>query len=58
MAKRDIAAEVLEGLREIQEFQAGKRTLLTTWVPRPSLEPAAEDNPSVRPSGPAGRPDS
>lgn len=35
MADRNIAAEVLEGLREIREHRAGKRTLRTTRVPRP-----------------------
>jgi len=35
MSKRDIAAEVLEGLREIQEYRAGKRTLRTHRVPKP-----------------------
>ena len=32
MAERDIAAEVLQGLREVKEYRAGKRTLRTTRV--------------------------
>ncbi len=32
MAERNIAAEVLKGLREVQEHQAGRRTLRTTRV--------------------------
>ncbi|WP_419163654.1 helix-turn-helix domain-containing protein [Candidatus Palauibacter sp.] len=35
MAERDIAAEVLEGLREVRDHRAGKLTLRTTRVPRP-----------------------
>jgi putative transcriptional regulator len=35
MSERKIATEVLQGLREIQEHRAGKRTLRTTWVPKP-----------------------
>jgi len=35
MSERNIAAEVLEALREVQEHRAGKRTLRTTWVPGP-----------------------
>ena len=35
MGERNIAAEVLEALREVQEHRAGKRTLRTTWVPGP-----------------------
>ena len=35
MSERNIAAEVLEALREVQEHRAGKRTLRTTWVPKP-----------------------
>ena len=35
MSERNIAAEVLEALREVQEHRAGKRTLRTTWVPQP-----------------------
>ena len=43
MAERDIAAEVLQGLREVQEHRSGKRTLRTTRVeakPLPGLTPA------------------
>ncbi len=42
MADRNIAAEVLEGLREIQAYRAGKRTLRTTRIkaePLPRLSP-------------------
>ena len=42
MAERDIAAEVLQGLREVKEYRAGKRTLRTTRVeakPLPGLTP-------------------
>jgi len=35
MAERNIVAEVLEGLREIRDHRAGKRTLRTTRVPGP-----------------------
>ena len=41
-AERDIAAEVLQGLREVKEYRAGKRTLRTTRVeakPLPRLTP-------------------
>ena len=40
MAERDIAVEVLRGLREVQEYRAGTRTLRTTRVeaaPLPGL---------------------
>ena len=33
MAERDIAAEVLQGLREVKEYRAGTRTLRTTRQP-------------------------
>ena len=42
MAEREIAAEVLKGLREVQEYRAGTRTLRTTRVeatPLPRLTP-------------------
>ena len=42
MTERNIAAEVLEGLREIREHRAGKRTLKTVRVeprPLPKLTP-------------------
>ena len=42
MAERNIAAEVLKGLREIQEHRVGKITLRTTQVeakPLPELTP-------------------
>ena len=42
MAERNIAAEVLQGLREVQEYRTGTRTLRTTWVeakPLPGLTP-------------------
>ena len=42
MAERDIAAEVLKGLREVREHRAGKRTLRTFRVeanPLPGLTP-------------------
>jgi len=42
MAERDIAAEVLQGLREVKEYRAGTRTLRTTRVeakPLPGLTP-------------------
>lgn len=35
MSERNIATEVLEGLREVQEHRKGKRTLRTTRVPKP-----------------------
>ena len=36
MTERNIAAEVLDGLREVREHRAGKRTLKTVRVePRP-----------------------
>lgn len=43
MAERDIAAEVLQGLREVRDHRSGKRTLRTTRVetkPLPGLTPA------------------
>ena len=42
MAGRDIAAEVLKGLREVREHRAGKRTLRTFRVeanPLPGITP-------------------
>ena len=42
MAERNIAAEVLQGLREVQEYRAGKRTLRSARVeakPLPGLTP-------------------
>ena len=42
MTERNIAAEVLAGLHEVQEHRAGKRTLRTTRVeakPLPGLTP-------------------
>ena len=42
MTERNIAAEVLEGLREVREHRAGKRTLKTIRVeprPLPKLTP-------------------
>ena len=44
MTERDIASEVLDGLREIREHRAGKRTLRTVRVearPLPQLTPEA-----------------
>ena len=44
MTERNIAAEVLDGLREIREHRAGKRTLKTVRVeprPLPELTPEA-----------------
>ena len=44
MTERNIAAEVLKGLREIREYRAGKRTLKTVQVeprPLPKLTPEA-----------------
>ena len=44
MTERNIAAEVLDGLREIREYRAGKRTLKTVQVeprPLPELTPDA-----------------
>ena len=44
MTERDIASEVLDGLREIREHRAGKRTLRTVRVearPLPELTPGA-----------------
>ena len=39
MTERDIAAEVLDGLREIRDHRTGRRTLRTTRVePRPPVE--------------------
>ena len=47
MAERDVAAEVLQGLREMPEHRSGKRTLRATRVdakPLPGLTPAHTDN--------------
>ena len=44
MAERNIAAEVFDGLREIRDCRAGKRTLKTVQVeprPLPELTPDA-----------------
>ena len=44
MTERNIAAEVLDGLREIRQYRAGRRTLRTTRVaprPLPELTPDA-----------------
>ena len=43
MGERNIAAEVVEGLREVREHRAGKRTLRTIRVPGPlpGLSPQA-----------------
>ena len=44
MTERNIAAEVLDGLREIGEFRTGKRTLRTVRIeprPLPELTPYA-----------------
>ena len=44
MTERNIAAEVLDGLREIGEFRTGRRTLRTVLVeprPLPELTPDA-----------------
>ena len=44
MTERNIAAEVLDGLREIREFRTGRRTLRTVRVeprPLPDLTPDA-----------------
>lgn len=44
MTERNIAAEVLDGLREIGEFRTGRRTLRTVRVeprPLPELTPDA-----------------
>ena len=44
MTERNIAAEVLEGLREVREHRTGKRTLKTVRVeaqPLPRLTPEA-----------------
>ena len=44
MDERNIASEVLDGLREIREHRAGRRTLRTTRVepgPLPELTPDA-----------------
>ena len=44
MTERNIAAEVLDGLREIREHRTGKRTLRTVHVesrPLPELTPDA-----------------
>ena len=44
MTERNIAAEVLDGLREIREHRAGKRTLRTVHIeprPLPGLTPDA-----------------
>lgn len=35
MSERNIAAEVLAGLHEVQQHRAGKRTLRTTRIPKP-----------------------
>ena len=44
MGERDIAAEVLEGLHEVREHGAGKRTLRVTRV---EAKPAAELTPGM-----------
>ena len=44
MTERNIGAEVIDGLREIREYRAGKRTLRTVQVdprPLPELTPDA-----------------
>lgn len=44
MTERNIAAEVLDGLREIREFRTGRRTLRTVRIeprPLPELTPDA-----------------
>ena len=41
MAERDIAAEVLQGLREAQEYMAGARALRTTRVEARPDRPAS-----------------
>ena len=43
MAERNIASEVLEGLREIREHRSGKRTLRTTRVEARSLPELTPD---------------
>ena len=53
MAERDIAAEVLQGLREVQEYRAGTRTLRTTRVeakPDPTVS-STDDRPVPAPDG-------
>ena len=44
MGERDIATEVLDGLHEIREHRAGKRTLRVT---RGEAKPAAELTPGM-----------
>lgn len=36
MSDRDIGLEILQGIQEIKEFKAGKRTLKSTHFPEPS----------------------
>ena len=40
MTDRNIAAEVLDGLREIREYRAGKRTLRTVRI-EPRFRPGS-----------------
>ena len=44
MTERDIAAEVLRGLREVREHRAGKRTLRETRI---EATPISELNPEI-----------
>ena len=49
MTERNIAAEVLDGLREVREHRAGKRTLKTVRIePRPLPELTPEVIRSIR----------
>ena len=55
MAERDIAAEVLQGLREVKEYRAGTRTLRTTRVEAKPLpaEPLPPGGSAVGECGPS-----
>lgn len=51
MGERDVAAEVLDGLHEIREHRAGRRTLRATRV---EAKPLAELAPGMMESGSMG----
>lgn len=51
MAERNIAAEVLDGLREVREHRAGRLALRTTEVPRRSPRTSNEGTGTTRDEG-------
>lgn len=55
MSERNIATEVLQGLREIQEHLAGKRTLRTTRVLKPPTVSQLEQGARSRSNIPVSR---